>query len=279
MARKKNAPAQGKPTKKRPAGVALDTPPTTTAERIRFLQLAAKVASPTEEMTSQEAEEFFRLLPKYGRYEVDGINPPGGKRVPVANTHYIVLTGKSATVCPRAKPQLGVKLASAIADSLRGRGLIQPDQTIHYVGYQAEPDAICECDLAAGALPNANEVKPHRGIRGEGAQIIISLGEKKYRIGAHPPVHLEDNEDSVLQALLEAPGNLLDKKGLINKSGIDDAPRVLGRITRKHDRIFATAIRCPGKRGAGGYHANIRAAAEGKGGTVGAKETGKAPPR
>jgi hypothetical protein len=128
---------------------AANSPEDLAAEHLRFLRAAAKVAHPTEKPTPQEAEDFFRLLPKYGRFEVDGINPPGGKRVPVTNRDYKVLAGKTATVCPRARPQIGPKLAGELADSLRRRGLIRPGETIHFTGPQAEADSICECDLAA----------------------------------------------------------------------------------------------------------------------------------
>jgi hypothetical protein len=113
------------------------------------LRAAAKVAHPTEKLTPQEAEDYFRLLPRYGTFEVDGIRPPGGKRVPVTNRDYKVVAGRTETVCPRARPQIGPKLASALADSLRRRGFIRSGETIHFTGPQSEADAICECDLDA----------------------------------------------------------------------------------------------------------------------------------
>jgi hypothetical protein len=58
----------------------------------------------------------------------------------------VVITGKHATVCPRAKPQLSEKLVSDIADDLRRRKIfLKNDETIHYVGQQGEDR--CECDL------------------------------------------------------------------------------------------------------------------------------------
>jgi hypothetical protein len=80
--------------------------------------------------------------------------------------------------------------------------------------------------------------------------------------------------------MLNAPGNTLDKRALIRDSGVDDAPRVLGRLRKKHDGIFAAAIRCPGSRGKGGYHANIVSTkAAPRAGAPGAGEPGSAPQR
>jgi hypothetical protein len=100
--------------------------------------------------------EFMLLSGKHARYEVDYINlgpvnplNPMGRLFPICNTDYKVLIGKNATVCPRAMPPLGVKIVAGVAQGLRERGLIGKEQTVHYVGPQAEPDAICECDLAA----------------------------------------------------------------------------------------------------------------------------------
>jgi hypothetical protein len=92
---------------------------------------------------------------------------------------------------------------------------------------------------------------------------IVSLGDRRYRVGTRRPVTLEENEDNVLQALLDATGHALDKTELQNAAGFNDAPRVLGRLRRKYDGIFGPAIRCPKKRGQGGYHVDIRDAAHG----------------
>ena len=96
------------------------------------------------------------------------------------------------------------------------------------------------------------------------ANAIIALGGRRYRIGTHSPFTVEENEDTVLQALLEAPDHTLDKPGLISAAGIENAPTVLSRLRRKYGGILAPAIRCPGHRGGGGYHVAIEAAFSGQ---------------
>jgi hypothetical protein len=88
--------------------------------------------------------------------------------------------------------------------------------------------------------------------------VILSHGNQRYSVGDGRIIPVEDNEDSVLQALLEAPGNRLDKQALIDNSGCERAPTILKGLTLKHEGCFAAAIYLPGRRGQGGYHANIR---------------------
>jgi hypothetical protein len=84
---------------------------------------------------------------------------------------------------------------------------------------------------------------------------ILSLGDGKYRIGDLPPVIVTDREDNVLQALAEH--QVLDEPGLRKRSGIEEAAKVLLALRTKYDGRFASAIQCPGRRGNGGYVADI----------------------
>jgi hypothetical protein len=125
--------------------------------------------------------------------------------------------------------------------------VVMPENPAAYRRWAEELDGLLlAARAAAGPLPTETS-----------AGTITALGGGRYQVGTHPPVTLEENEDNVFQALLEAPGNTLDKPALIRNSGVDDAPRVLGRLRRKHAGTFATAIQCPGARGRGGYRVNI----------------------
>jgi hypothetical protein len=86
----------------------------------------------------------------------------------------------------------------------------------------------------------------------ETPKALVWLGDRQYQIGAHPAVTLEQNEHDILQAMLNAPGNTLNKLTLVRLSGYDDASRVLGRLRKKYGGIFVNAIQCPGARGRGG---------------------------
>jgi hypothetical protein len=91
---------------------------------------------------------------------------------------------------------------------------------------------------------------------GKDAATIISLGKRQYQIGNAPPVTVEDNDDTVLQVFLEQA--TMHGPTLIAKAGFDRAPRVLNALkTKKYGGIFAPAIRCPKKKGTGGYFVNI----------------------
>jgi hypothetical protein len=98
---------------------------------------------------------------------------------------------------------------------------------------------------------------------GEAPQsVIVSLGGRRYRVGDHPALTLTENEDTVLLAFLEAPGNTLDKPALIDATGLENAAVILGGLKRKYGGTFAPAIRRPGKRGQGGYHAAVTSASD-----------------
>jgi hypothetical protein len=121
----------------------------------RFAAIAAKIA---HRRVSPIPDDFLPLLQRHGRYLVDGVRVPFGEKFPICNTDYRVLTGTTATACPRAKPSLDVNLVETLADSLRRRGLVPRDSTIHWVGRQETAEAICCCD--PDALQSAAEGRP-----------------------------------------------------------------------------------------------------------------------
>jgi hypothetical protein len=112
---------------------------------------------------------------------------------------------------------------------------------------------------------------------GQESSTIVSLGDLAYQVGTRRPVTLTENEDNVLQAMLLAPNHTLDKPALLSTSGVNGAPRVLKRLREKYGGIFGPAIRCPKKKGEGGYHADIRDAADDD--AQDANGPGDAPPR
>src|SRR5262249_22074748 len=88
---------------------------------------------------------------------------------------------------------------------------------------------------------------------------IESLGDRNYRVGDETTV-LEDAEDSVLQPFFRDVKKKpkwvgLDKEQLVQESGHDNAPRILKRLENKPP-LFGS-IRCPGKRGQGGYRVYV----------------------
>jgi hypothetical protein len=91
-----------------------------------------------------------------------------------------------------------------------------------------------------------------------GEAVIISLGNRQYRIGDYPPVIVTDNEDTVLQALAEQPA--MDEPALRERSGLENAAKILRDLRTKYKRIFQAAVRTPGRKGQGGYYAVIKSA-------------------
>lgn len=87
--------------------------------------------------------------------------------------------------------------------------------------------------------------------------VIISLGNSLYQIDCHDPVPVTDSEDAVLSCFLELQA--MSQTTLVKKTGKNnEAPRILGRLTKKYKGIFAPAIHLPGAKGEGGYRVNIR---------------------
>jgi hypothetical protein len=102
-------------------------------------------------------------------------------------------------------------------------------------------------------LSRRSRAKPREDSR----RSIVLVNGRTYRIRSKSQC-VTDREDCVLRAFLEN-GGALDQPRLIEKSGVGDAPRVLKRLCRRYGGIFKPAIRLPGgKKGAGGYHVNIR---------------------
>jgi hypothetical protein len=96
---------------------------------------------------------------------------------------------------------------------------------------------------------------------------IVSLGGGRYRVGRFDPIKVTQREDWVLTAFVRksplTKGELAD---LIAEIEPEDAVGVLRSLkgtkkrVAKYNGLFANAIRLPGKRGAGGYHVNVRRA-------------------
>ncbi len=85
---------------------------------------------------------------------------------------------------------------------------------------------------------------------------IVFVSPGVYRIGEGDPFKVDACYDEVLRPFLEQPA--MDKRELVNKSGHNDAPRVLGRLRKKFDGRFAPFIHLPGKKGNLGYRVTIR---------------------
>lgn len=84
---------------------------------------------------------------------------------------------------------------------------------------------------------------------------IIHLGQKLYKISRSEPIVVTDVEDAVLQAFIKNPG--MDNAQLVEKSGYPNAANILRAFVKKHNGIFAPAIRLPGGKGKGGYSVAI----------------------
>jgi hypothetical protein len=88
--------------------------------------------------------------------------------------------------------------------------------------------------------------------------VIFFLGPQRYRF-ATEEVCVESAEDNVLQVFLMERGPV-DKGTLIRLSGQSNAPRVLNKLREKHPTTLGRAIRCPARKGRGGYYAHVRIA-------------------
>ena len=92
---------------------------------------------------------------------------------------------------------------------------------------------------------------------GQGCIRARYLGDRKIQIGDEAPITLEDTEDTVIQALVELQST--GKAGLVERSGIEGAPRVLKRICDKHKEL-KHHITLPRRRGKGGCRTSIQPA-------------------
>jgi hypothetical protein len=91
---------------------------------------------------------------------------------------------------------------------------------------------------------------------GEQPIVIVALGGRQYQVGNGPPLVVNANEDILLQAFARQPAQ--DDAALRNTSGLDCPGKVLRDLRKKYDHAFEPAIRAPGRKGAGGYHAIVR---------------------
>jgi hypothetical protein len=88
--------------------------------------------------------------------------------------------------------------------------------------------------------------------------IIYGDGNGSYRVGKSRFVHVNANEDSILQAFSGC--HTMDGAKLKEESNIRDSDpsRILRGLRTKYSGLFARAIRCPGRKGQGGYHAVVK---------------------
>jgi hypothetical protein len=93
---------------------------------------------------------------------------------------------------------------------------------------------------------------------------IYWLGNRTYRVGESKPIVVHNNYDCLLRAFLNRP--VLDLPGLLEHSGLDrDRIMIaLGRLKKIFNKLFASAIFCPGVKGQGYRATVIDARLEGK---------------
>ncbi len=99
-----------------------------------------------------------------------------------------------------------------------------------------------------------------------GKRVILYLGDCRYRVGEEEPITVTLREDTVLQAFLAC--SPLSKSQLATQSGYDGETAVTilralkgtDRRPAKYKGLLSESIRFPRKRGAGGYHVQIRRA-------------------
>jgi hypothetical protein len=84
------------------------------------------------------------------------------------------------------------------------------------------------------------------------------LGSGVYRVGDGPPVRLTAAEADLLEAFASRPA--MSARELVRVSGWAAARRTLARLRRSYGGLFAGAVRMPGRKGAGGYRADVRPA-------------------
>jgi hypothetical protein len=133
-------------------------------------------------------------------------------------------------------------------------------------------EAVSACDrlsawLRSGGLADAAEVDDAKDAGKGPAQtkqrprkppVILSLGNRQYRIGAHAPCTVQDAEDRVLQAFVGRP--TMDTRALkCLAPEILDPGKVLRTLCIRYDSRFAPAITLPGRKGKGGYHVAVKA--------------------
>jgi hypothetical protein len=138
-----------------------------------------------------------------------------------------------------------------------------PALTPAYLAHRSRPQVLSPREVAlleAKTLGDAiratelsNDPEPAAGP----PDTIVSLGDGKYKIGG-TEFSVTDNEDCVLQAFLDAKGNVLMDPQLNKDTGVCRPDRVLRAICKKYDGA-AAAVTFP-KRRRCGYLVRIVAA-------------------
>jgi hypothetical protein len=88
--------------------------------------------------------------------------------------------------------------------------------------------------------------------------VIWFLEELAYQVGVSEPLVVSDREDTLLQAFIDHP--VMNEQQLRDKSGFDEAAKMLRTLCKKYDGYFAPAIRLPGSKCGGGYYAKVQPA-------------------
>ena len=86
---------------------------------------------------------------------------------------------------------------------------------------------------------------------------IWSHGRGAYSLDGVNRIRVTEDEDDILTAFLEA-GTPMKTGELVEMSGVETVSRVLGGLRTGYDRLFAAAIRMPGKKNTGGYFVRVR---------------------
>jgi len=204
------------------------------------------------------------------RQRNQGVPDQGDERgaEPIGSNAPWVSTVVSA-LCAAFKDKRDI-VRSAATESLRSLGKLAAQAVPTLLEARQDPLARSDADAALWAIApeiikpiQLNEAigrlttgRPRARKHSSVAVVARYLGEGKCQVGVEAPFQLEESEASVLQALIEL-GGTAKKPALINRSGVDDAPRVLRRI-RKNCPQLAPYITLPGGKGRGGYRTSIR---------------------
>jgi hypothetical protein len=156
----------------------------------------------------------------------------------------------------------GVDAAGGDGPRARTPGRPVPQRSAESVG-GAEPLPLAAHPVRIAGVDPAVLAALRAALVGGGPQapaagaVILALGKGQYRVGDSDPVTVTEAEDVVLRSFVGRPS--MGHKALVRAAGSDEAPRTLRQLAEKYDGVFAAAIRCPGRRGAGGYRVAVRA--------------------
>jgi hypothetical protein len=107
--------------------------------------------------------------------------------------------------------------------------------------------------LLAVAYPGQKQVTPPQKPE---ESVIVSLGDRQYRIGKNTPLTVTPPHDAVLKAFIKRP--TMDEPTLRNlANGLDEPAKALRDLRKKYGGQFAPAITLPGRKSQGGYHVRI----------------------